>query len=260
MKKRIISAIVLLCITIPLVLLGNKFFLIGIGLIGLMTYYEIIRLKDYPASVKILSFISYLIIIFNNYNSNSVVNSFNYSLLALSMLLVIVPAIFYQISKKYTVTDALYLFAFLLLVGMGLNFLLIIRNYSLYYFILLMLIPIFNDTFAYFGGTLIGKHKVTAISPKKTWEGCITGLVVSTILSSIYYIYFISNSLNVSQILIIILISIFGELGDLFFSAIKRNYNIKDFSNLIPGHGGILDRLDSIIFVSYLFIIFIEYL
>ena len=123
-----------------------------------------------------------------------------------------------------------------------------------------MLIPIFTDTFAYFGGMLIGKHKVTKLSPKKTWEGCITGLLVSTILSSIYYIYFIGNTLTLNKVLILILASIIAQIGDLFFSAIKRNHNIKDFSNLIPGHGGIIDRLDSIIFVSYLFIIFIDYL
>ena len=260
MKKRIISAIIMLMIAIPLIILGKKAFLLGIAVIGLMSFYEIIKLNKYPKIVKILSFISYMIIIFNNYESNFLINNFDFKLLALAILLTLIPVIKYQPSNEYTTSDAFSLTSFLLLVGLGLNFLLSTRNYSLSYFILLMLIPIFTDTFAYFGGMLIGKHKVTNLSPKKTWEGCITGLLVSTILSSIYYIYFIGNTLTLNKVLILILASIIAQIGDLFFSAIKRNHNIKDFSNLIPGHGGIIDRLDSIIFVSYLFIIFIDYL
>ena len=61
-------------------------------------------------------------------------------------------------------------------------------------------------------------------------------------------------------ILIMLVLSIIAELGDLFFSAIKRSYDVKDFSNLIPGHGGIIDRLDSLIFVSYMFIIVMKWL
>ena len=257
MKKRIISAIIMLMIAIPLIILGKKAFLLGIAVIGLMSFYEIIKLNKYPKIVKILSFISYMIIIFNNYESNFLINNFDFKLLALAILLTLIPVIKYQPSNEYTTSDAFSLTSFLLLVGLGLNFLLSTRNYSLSYFILLMLIPIFTDTFAYFGGMLIGKHKVTKLSPKKTWEGCITGLLVSTILSSIYYMYFIGNTLTLNKVLILILASIIAQIGDLFFSAIKRNHNIKDFSNLIPGHGGIIDRLDSIIFVSYLFIIFI---
>ena len=125
----------------------------------------------------------------------------------------------------------------------------------------MLLIPIFTDTFAYFGGTFIGKHKATKLSPKKTWEGYFTGSIVATILTTIFYIYFIGNPSNTFLLIIMILLmTIFAQIGDLFFSAIKRSYGIKDFSNLIPGHGGIIDRLDSLIFVSFMFIIFIEYL
>ena len=178
MKKRIISAIIMLMIAIPLIIIGNKAFILGIAVIGLMSFYEIIKLNKYPKIVKILSFISYMIIIFNNYESNFLINNFDFKLLALAILLTLIPVIKYQPSNEYTTSDAFSLTSFLLLVGLGLNFLLSTRNYSLSYFILLMLIPIFTDTFAYFGGMLIGKHKVTKLSPKKTWEGCITGLLV----------------------------------------------------------------------------------
>ena len=261
MKKRIISAIVMLAIVIPLVFLGNKPFILGVGIVGLMSYYEIMKLNKYPNLVKILSFIALLIIIYNKYDINLFINGFDFRLMAATLLLILTPAIFYQVDGKYTTMDAFRLFTFIILIGLGLNFFILIRNYSLQYFILMLLIPILTDTFAYFGGTFIGKHKATKLSPKKTWEGYLTGSIVATILTTIYYIYFIGTPANtLLLILMILLMTIFAQIGDLFFSAIKRSYGIKDFSNLIPGHGGIIDRLDSLIFVSFMFIIFIEYL
>ena len=261
MKKRIISAIVMLAIVIPLVFLGSKPFILGVGIVGLMSYYEIMKLNKYPNLVKIFSFIALLIIIYNNNDINLFINGFDFRLIAATLLLILTPAIFYQIDGKYTTMDAFRLFTFIILIGLGLNFFILIRNYSLQYFILMLLIPIFTDTFAYFGGTFIGKHKATKLSPKKTWEGYFTGSIVATILTTIFYIYFIGDPSNTFLlILMILLMTIFAQIGDLFFSAIKRSYGIKDFSNLIPGHGGIIDRLDSLIFVSFMFIIFIEYL
>ena len=161
MKKRIISAIIMLMIAIPLIILGKKAFLLGIAVIGLMSFYEIIKLNKYPKIVKILSFISYMIIIFNNYESNFLINNFDFKLLALAILLTLIPVIKYQPSNEYTTSDAFSLTSFLLLVGLGLNFLLSTRNYSLSYFILLMLIPIFTDTFAYFGGKTQSNKVIT---------------------------------------------------------------------------------------------------
>lgn len=135
MKKRIISAIIMLMIAIPLIILGKKAFLLGIAVIGLMSFYEIIKLNKYPKIVKILSFISYMIIIFNNYESNFLINNFDFELLALAILLTLISVIKYQPSNEYTTSDAFSLTSFLLLVGLGLNFLLSTRNYSLSYFI-----------------------------------------------------------------------------------------------------------------------------
>ena len=105
---------------------------------------------------------------------------------------------------------------------------------------------------------MVGKHKFTSISPNKTIEGCIIGTIISTFVATMYYINIIGNTTNIFKIVsLIALLSIIGQCGDLFFSAIKRENNKKDFSNLIPGHGGILDRLDSIIFVMFAFIIII---
>lgn len=120
-----------------------------------------------------------------------------------------------------------------------------------------------NDTFAYIVGKSIGKHKlIERISPKKTIEGFIGGVlfsVIAGILISKFYIQPKANHENLSLIIWTIsavIISIFSTLGDLIESKFKRIANVKDSGNIMPGHGGILDRLDSIIFVApfvYLF-------
>lgn len=111
-----------------------------------------------------------------------------------------------------------------------------------------------TDTFAYLIGRKYGKHHFTSVSPNKSIEGCIAGVVGSIICMLIYT--FICNSflgMNFNYlyiILIAVVLSLVGQLGDLAASSIKRYSGIKDFSNLIPGHGGILDRMDSVLFIA----------
>ena len=98
----------------------------------------------------------------------------------------------------------------------------------------------------------IGKHKlIPNVSPNKTIEGSLIGTLVSVIFCSLFYLYQVDPAANIIVVILITLIlNIFSQLGDLFFSAIKREYGIKDFSNLMPGHGGILDRFDSLFFCN----------
>lgn len=111
-----------------------------------------------------------------------------------------------------------------------------------------------TDIFAYVAGRTIGKHKFSKISPNKTIEGCIGGILGAVILILAYtYICNTYLSLNISYIyigIIGIILSIVGQIGDFAASSIKRYAEIKDFSNLIPGHGGMLDRIDSVIFIA----------
>ena len=111
-----------------------------------------------------------------------------------------------------------------------------------------------TDTFAYLIGMKFGKHKFSQISPKKSIEGSIAGTVGATIVILIYtYVCNTLWGLNMSYAYITfvaIILSIIGQIGDLAASSIKRYVGIKDFSNLIPGHGGMLDRFDSVIFIA----------
>ena len=115
---------------------------------------------------------------------------------------------------------------------------------------LVYIIAFGSDTFAYFTGKFFGKNKLyPEVSPNKTIEGAIGGIIGSTILSMIYF-----NYLSINKYFYIIIFSvsasIFSMAGDLTASKIKREYKIKDFGNLLPGHGGIMDRFDSVLFVA----------
>ena len=122
-----------------------------------------------------------------------------------------------------------------------------------------------TDIFAYLVGKRFGKHKFSKISPNKSIEGCVAGIVGAVVLALIYT-FFVNKFASVHVIsyvaipIVAIILSIVGQFGDFSASSIKRFVGIKDFSNLIPGHGGILDRIDSLIFIApfaYILLMFI---
>lgn len=111
-----------------------------------------------------------------------------------------------------------------------------------------------TDIFAYFIGKHFGKHKFSKVSPKKSLEGCIAGTIGAVVMMLIYT-YFANTYWGVSYsygyiALIGVILSLIGQIGDFTASSIKRYVDIKDFSNLIPGHGGMLDRIDSLLFLA----------
>ena len=130
----------------------------------------------------------------------------------------------------------------------------IIDKYGIYLFILLFVCSWIADTFAYFTGVTFGKHKlVPHLSPKKSVEGAIGGITGAALVGLLYG-FILHKALGIKAMIPFLVISAVGAFisifGDLAASAIKRNYDVKDYSNLIPGHGGILDRFDSMIFVA----------
>ena len=266
MKQRVISAVVLLAIFIPILIIGKIPFAILMTLLAWIGLYELLNVrkkkKDFPSFMKFISYILIALIVITNYNAKEMVFYMDYRLIAILMFAYITPIIFVSDSKKYTLNDALYLIASTLFIGFAFNLFITLRNFSLNYIIYLFLISTITDTFALLTGRKIGKNYLAPkISPKKTIEGAIGGSIMGTFVGSIFFVEVIGLNVNiVGVILMSLVLSILGQIGDLVFSAIKRYYNTKDFSNLIPGHGGILDRLDSIIFIVLGFLIFLSVL
>ena len=259
MKQRIISAVIALIICIPIILIGGITFKIGVGILSIIGLYELFKCSSknikYPLFIKLLSYI--LIFLFVILNEKIIIKIF------ILFLLLGIPIIFID-KEKYNIESFMYSFSSIVFLGIIFSYLIKIRLDDINIFIFLFLVTILTDTFAYIIGKSIGKHKFkwqAKISPNKTVEGTIFGILIGTIIPTIYYIYMIDpgSSFIVTSIMVLLL-SILGQLGDLFFSSIKRFYNIKDFSNLMPGHGGVLDRLDSIIFVLMGYVVLINFI
>ena len=126
---------------------------------------------------------------------------------------------------------------------------LINHSHGLYYLLLMFGFSSVCDIGAYFTGTLIGKHKLCPnISPKKTIEGAVGGIVVGIVFATV--IMFAFDRFNIITLLLSVPFCLLGIIGDLFASVIKRSVGLKDFGNLIPGHGGVLDRIDSILMIA----------
>lgn len=192
-----------------------------------------------------------------------------------------------MIDKGFTIVDASFIFTIVLLISLGFQSCLFLRYYpsfqyhatnpettyfNLYdnlesslLFVWVVIGACLNDAFAYFVGVFFGKHKMNErISPKKTWEGFFGGIVLTSIfLTGWAFIQSLASNnehailkgvLDFEHwyhvIILSFLIPLVSVLGDLVFSAIKRHYGIKDFSNIMPGHGGILDRVDSVVFAT----------
>ncbi len=258
MKKRIISAIVMLLIVIPVVWYGNDVFRLGVGIISILALKEIFDLKishrPYPLLVELIASICLLLIVLAEYEGYSILFGVTYRGIAILLLTLLGLTVFYD-KEKYRATDALFLIGSVILLGVSFNAMILARMTDLYLFIYLILIFIFTDTFAMLMGMAFGRHKlIPKVSPKKTIEGSVLGSVIGTVVACTFY-HFLVSPITLSVILVTLALSIIGQIGDLIFSKIKRENEIKDFSNLIPGHGGILDRLDSTIAIMLAFLL-----
>lgn len=322
MLTRIISAVVGLLIVVPAIFLGDWIYFAVISLALIIACYEVLGCTSKRTIVTVFVYFIFVAAIaywpiFKSlvpsteqaWNPEVLSIGFLYKQIYLPILVVAVGSFFVffltVIYKDFTVHDACYLITMAIIVGLGFQCLFYLRYFPNNYpsvpnlkdwtFTvdntikpsLLLVFVIFStfmtDTGAYFVGVFFGKRKMNErISPKKTWEGFIGGIIISFLLSStlalilsaidwpIYEAYnpdtkeiLISFALDKNWYLIFILsalIPLFATLGDFVFSSIKRYWGIKDYGKLIPGHGGVLDRLDSIIFAVIISSIFIHML
>ena len=161
------------------------------------------------------------------------------------LVLFIYLLIFYEVFKNFIFYNLLiYLY---LIFSLSVICLYLIYLYNESVFLLFIIIVLLFDTFSYLFGKLFGSHKILPfISPNKTLEGLIGGIITTTIFI-FFYNYYFNEFLFLSLIFFNFLVIIFSFLGDVLQSFIKRKSNIKDSSNLLPGHGGFFDRMDSYI-------------
>ena len=235
MKKRILSAIVALIIVVPLVIYGHEPFILGVGALSILGLKEIIDLKKHhnkiPNFMMFVAYICVFLLVISEYDGYSIAFGLTYRGLAITMLSLFIPTVLYK-KDKYTAKDALYLAGAVVFLGLVFNGLILIRMFSLWKFLYLVIIPIVTDIFAMLMGMLVGRHKlIPQVSPNKTVEGSIIGSMVGTLVPCFVYLFFVNPDINIAFLIFMtFVISIFGQLGDLLFSSIKRYYKIKDFS------------------------------
>ena len=251
MKTRIISAIIMALIGIPILIVGKMPFIIFASMLALMSFKELLDLKkshnEYPIVIVLISLIGLLLLVLSNIKGYTLTSGSIYKKMLFLLGIILLLSIFYK-KDSYDTKDAFYLLGITFFIGICFNLLILLRLESIYEVIYVFTIAILTDAFAYFGGMLFGKHKLCELSPKKTWEGSIVGLVFGTTGGVLVQTYLL-DGFSFKILLITLILSIVGQMGDLFFSKIKRENGIKDFSNVIPGHGGILDRMDSVLFI-----------
>lgn len=254
MFVRVLTSVIGIPVVVALVALGSPV-LNGagliIGLIGLYEYFRSIKKKYNP-----IEWLGYSALIVYFVGMNKVMEHFMTFSVVLMMLLLICMVFTYP---KYTISDIGVSYFGPLYVGILLSYIILIRglDHGAFYVGLLFISGWGSDSCAYFAGRYFGAHKLAPVlSPKKTVEGAIGGAIGACLLGILFalgYHYFI-GTFSMQDFIVIGSITFIGallsQLGDLAASAIKRHVQTKDFGNLFPGHGGVLDRFDSILFVS----------
>ncbi len=266
MKQRVISAIVMLAIVIPAFMIGGNVFKLLIFLVSMLGMKEYLDIKetkkDLPIFIKLAGYLFIPLVMFSLGIDSKLEMIVDFRIITSLLIVLLLPVVLYHNRDTYSINDANYVFMGVMFLGIAMSLFNTYIDINKNLLVYLVLITVMTDTFAYLTGMLIGKHKLLeVISPKKTWEGLIGGTFFGVFIATIYYITVINS--NISLLIVIpitLLLSIVGQLGDLFFSAIKRYFDKKDFSNLMPGHGGVLDRLDSLIFVLLAYSFFLNIL
>ena len=252
--KRFITVTFILLYLMFLYLFGNNsFMIITIYIIVLISFYEWINLHSkYKFQTLVFFGLSLLLIhYFNSLNMYyiSLLSLFFWIYLMLYMLINSERLKYFLKNNNYSIGFIIFSILFLHLINLSPNNTPLSINNNLsdnkFYFLLLIYLVTVIDTSAYIVGKSFGKHKiVTNISPNKTLEGYIGSYILSLFF---FIIFFNMNNMiwTNNDLIFLSLFILFAFSGDLFISLIKRAYNVKDTSNILPGHGGLLDRLDS---------------
>lgn len=244
MKTRIITALGILALIIPALLFGGWLLFALIACIIIFGGLEYLNLSEnnhaWPILVKPFAILAVFVIVFFPRKELVI------PMMGVAFLCFLSLPVF---SEHYSAKDAFLCISYLAFFYMIATSFLQIYQANPMYIWLIIIATYCCDSAAYFTGYFLGKHKLNPrISPKKTIEGSVGGWLFGAICSFAFAYFCIPDMLPWEMLAASILLPFSGQIGDLAFSAIKRCVGIKDFSNLLPGHGGVLDRLDSLIF------------
>lgn len=249
-KTRLISGIVLVIIALATIISGSWilfFTLLAVSLIGMRELYKVMKVSD--EHVTVLELVGYLGAVLYYIAMKADFGNYGTMAIIISMILILFVYVFGY--PKYHAEQVMAAFFGVVYVAVMLSFIYLTRSLPDGKFLvwLIFLCSWGCDTCAYCVGMLIGKHKMAPVlSPKKSIEGAVGGVAGAALLGVIYAAA--TQGKMAEYALICAVGALISMMGDLAASAIKRNQNIKDYGKLIPGHGGILDRFDSVIITA----------
>lgn len=272
MKKRIIGALVIL--TGFFLLIGLSEYIvypIGLGILSAMAVYEIFKVFNMQSQllVAIPAYILSAALPIGAYFTNYYFSGKSYLLIVGACILVYLlylmgVSVFSKDKTSFSsISETFVILTYVAVSFTSLSMLRYIDKNGLFLVILVFIIAWLCDAFAFFVGSLIGRHKlIPEISPKKTVEGAVGGVILTAATCLLYGLlldYFVKD-IAVNYIVLLIyglVLSVVAQLGDLIASLIKRERGVKDYGDLIPGHGGITDRFDSVFPVSSLILVLV---
>lgn len=261
MKTRLITAAIMIVVLVPLLFIKTQLPLeiLG-GLFVLVATFEYVRLAKASKvyyGINLLVYIGAILFVSPNFDP-----------LLLPILKTIVGLfiafVFFIVFQDGKLKKWFNPIVNVMYIGFGIANLILINQTGVLLLIYLVLVISMTDTFAYIFGVRFGKHRLApTISPKKSVEGAVAGTVFGILFGVVYYYVFnidFPMLFDRSILFLIIMsgsISIVGQMGDLFASKIKRFYDVKDFGNVFPGHGGVLDRFDSLLLAGMILMLLV---
>ena len=250
MKQRILTALGITAVVLPTFLYGGWPFKFVVFFFILTSLYEIYDVKKGKWPLWLYLFMVALIIIFAMLDLSSLFMG----IIILLMSLFLISILF----EWFTPYDASYIFTMMILLTTALKAVFLAVSYGKIELVYILIATYATDTGAYFAGYFFGKNKLNErISPKKTIEGSIGGWIVGFVVSLIYAYLFVDRLPFNFMLICSAILPIISQIGDLAFSSIKRHFNIKDFGTIFPAHGGVLDRIDSLLFSLMAFYILV---
>jgi phosphatidate cytidylyltransferase len=252
MKQRIITAVAAAAVFLPIVIYGGWPFAIMVYLIAAIALYEALKMKGLqlftvPGIISLLLLWTFMV----PERYLSFFEGLNYTKTEVFVFGILLLLTYTVITKnRFTYEDAAFSILSILYVGIGFYYFIETRDANLTYVFYSLFIIWATDSGAYFIGRAIGKNKLwPEISPNKTIEGFFGGIGSAIVVAIAFSLF---ADMGVSTILLIAataFLAVFGQIGDLVESALKRQFNVKDSGWILPGHGGMLDRFDSLLFV-----------